>query len=96
MSRIPSGKGPVRLVDHRNLEFVHRGGPPGVGSDSIRSLHLVIYDALGRRLSESSIDVFPGVYSYQLPDVYRWSGVYYIEVSSGRIREIASHIIFPN
>ncbi len=67
-----------------------------IGSDSIRSLHLVIYDALGRRLSESSIDVFPGVYSYQLPDVYRWSGVYYIEVSSGRIREIASHIIFPN
>ncbi len=29
MSRAPSGKGPVRLVDHRDLDFVHRGGPPG-------------------------------------------------------------------
>ncbi|MCY1222870.1 Ethanolamine utilization protein EutQ [compost metagenome] len=29
MTRAPSGKGPVLLVDHRNLDFVHRGGPPG-------------------------------------------------------------------
>ncbi|KIC84477.1 ethanolamine utilization protein EutQ [Pseudomonas asiatica] len=29
MSRAPSGKGPVRLVDHRDLDFVQRGGPPG-------------------------------------------------------------------
>ena len=29
MSREPSGKGPVRLVDHRDLDFVRRGGPPG-------------------------------------------------------------------
>ncbi|MCY1508048.1 Ethanolamine utilization protein EutQ [compost metagenome] len=28
----PSGKGPVLLVDHRNLEFTHRGGPPGGAS----------------------------------------------------------------
>ncbi|RRV45078.1 MULTISPECIES: ethanolamine utilization protein EutQ [Pseudomonas] len=29
MSRVPSGKGPVRLVDHRDLDFAQRGGPPG-------------------------------------------------------------------
>lgn len=32
MTRTLSGKGPVRLVDHRNLDFVHRGGPPGGAS----------------------------------------------------------------
>ncbi|MFG5861987.1 ethanolamine utilization protein EutQ [Metapseudomonas sp. CR1201] len=32
MTRAPSGKGPVLLVDHRNLDFVHRGGPPGIAS----------------------------------------------------------------
>lgn len=31
MKRV-SGNGPVRLVDHRDLEFVHRGGPPGKAS----------------------------------------------------------------
>ncbi|MFB4392868.1 MULTISPECIES: ethanolamine utilization protein EutQ [unclassified Pseudomonas] len=29
MSRTPTGKGPVRLVDHRDLAFTRRGGPPG-------------------------------------------------------------------
>ncbi|MCF7202369.1 ethanolamine utilization protein EutQ [Pseudomonas oligotrophica] len=29
MSARISGKGPVRLVDHRDLDFVPRGGPPG-------------------------------------------------------------------
>ncbi|MFJ4433921.1 ethanolamine utilization protein EutQ [Pseudomonas sp. NPDC089395] len=29
MSPTTSGKGPVRLVDHRDLDFVQRGGPPG-------------------------------------------------------------------
>ncbi|WP_212631906.1 ethanolamine utilization protein EutQ [Pseudomonas sp. KB-10] len=29
MSQGTSGKGPVLLVDHRDLDFVPRGGPPG-------------------------------------------------------------------
>jgi len=29
MSQAYSGKGPVSLVDHRDLDFVPRGGPPG-------------------------------------------------------------------
>lgn len=29
MSQVVSGKGPVLLVDHRDLEFLPRGGPPG-------------------------------------------------------------------
>jgi len=29
MSQTTSGKGPVLLVDHRTLDFIPRGGPPG-------------------------------------------------------------------
>lgn len=29
MSQVVSGKGPVLLVDHHDLEFIPRGGPPG-------------------------------------------------------------------
>lgn len=29
MSQGTSGKGPVLLVDHRDLDFIPRGGPPG-------------------------------------------------------------------
>lgn len=29
MSQVVSGKGPVLLVDHHDLDFIPRGGPPG-------------------------------------------------------------------
>ncbi|MDH4612632.1 ethanolamine utilization protein EutQ [Pseudomonas sp. BN102] len=32
MTGAPSGKGPVLFVDHRDLTFTHRGGPPGSAS----------------------------------------------------------------
>ncbi|MGO2452027.1 ethanolamine utilization protein EutQ [Pseudomonas taetrolens] len=40
------GKGPVRLVDHRDLEFVHRGGPPG-GASVARALSNEVSPHLG-------------------------------------------------
>ena len=46
MMMAPSGKGPVLLVDHRNLDFVHRGGPPG-GASVARAISNEVSPNLG-------------------------------------------------
>lgn len=46
MTMAPSGRGPVLLVDHRDLAFTHRGGPPG-GASVARAVSNEVSPAMG-------------------------------------------------
>ncbi|MGE8154014.1 ethanolamine utilization protein EutQ [Pseudomonas vancouverensis] len=46
MSAAPAERKPVLLVDHRHLDFVHRGGPPG-GASVARALSNEVSPHLG-------------------------------------------------
>ncbi|MDH4556727.1 ethanolamine utilization protein EutQ [Pseudomonas sp. BN417] len=46
MTMAPSGRGPVLLVDHRDLVFTHRGEPPG-GASVARAVSNEVSPALG-------------------------------------------------
>lgn len=66
-----------------------------IGSDVAQTLEIDRYDAAGRHLDHSLLEVISGIHEYPLPNAYRTDGVYYIVVSTPEHRETIAHLCFP-
>jgi hypothetical protein len=95
------GRTPAERIQRSGFAIVRIAPNPAfdnagvtIGSDSARRLTLSQYDVTGQLLGRRKIDVTAGENVLALPDVYSYSGLYYIELSTQLHSESVPHVVF--